>query len=64
VDATKPSFFRVLIRQILSSAPAARGGYLFDLHGRWRYRDPPPPPVKCVQVCEPPVMEILSAARM
>ncbi len=64
MDATKPSFFRLLIRQILSSTAAAPGGYAFDLHGRWRYREPPPRPVKSVKVCEPHVMEVLSVVRM
>ena len=63
MDATKTSFFRILLRQILSSPTAAAGGDLYDLHGRWRYGDPPPAPVECVKVCKPPVMEILSVVR-
>ena len=64
MDAVKPSFFRSLMRQMLSSPTAVEGGYAFDLHGRWRYRDEPPVPVKCVKGCESFAMEVRSVARM
>ncbi len=36
----KQSFFRALLAQIFSSASPVDGGYIFDLHGRWRYDAP------------------------
>ncbi len=41
MNAGKQSFFRVLLRRILSSSVPVDGGYVFDLHGRWRYEARP-----------------------
>ncbi len=38
----KQSFFKAVLAQILSSASPVDGGYIFDLHGRWRYESRPP----------------------
>ncbi len=63
MDAVKPSFFRSLMRQMLSSPTAVKGGYAFDLHGRWRYHDSSPVPLKSVKACPPHLAEILSMVR-
>ena len=59
----KQSFFRALLAQIVGSASPVDGGYIFDLHGRWRY-DAPRGNTKPIERQPAGVTEVLCEARL